>query len=103
MKGKVCVVKNYDTFSRDCSEYNKLEVVANNLTLKSPRRYKYFVSDVYADFGRGKVWTTILAMNGSGETYQFLDAQKRKEIFERDDLENVVDEILNDKYCLDRA
>lgn len=94
------VIRRYEPGTR---EYEKLEEAARLLTEKSPRGYRYYVGVTYSNFGYAWIWTTILCDGGGNGGYQALMPHDQKAIFESDDLEAVVDEILGDKYCPDKV
>lgn len=93
-------------FSAESEEYRLLERLAEKLTEKSPKKYKYFVGKTYFDFGQNWEWTTVLCKRKRSDEYQALTPSDQISLFECDGtdaaLEKLADKILNDKFCPDR-
>ena len=49
----------YRIVSKDDSMYEKLSIVADELTRQSRSKSKYVVRDTILDFGKGIMWTTV--------------------------------------------
>lgn len=84
------------------TEYAKLKLVADMLTIYSPNKAKYIVGVTYFDFGQDWKWTTIIRKNF--HECQILSPREWELIVASetiDDLFNVVYEITNDKYNMD--
>ena len=88
-------------------EHEKILKAAMKLTEYSPNRYKYYIGNVYFDFGAGLMWTTVLCDKGCGRgSYQALCPRDQKSIIlaETDEqIEVIVREILADEYCPDKV
>lgn len=96
-------------FEKDSREYDLLSRLANVLSQKSPRRYRYFVGETYFDYGQGWMWTTVLCSTGSGDcldSYQALCPRDQRRVLECDGspeaVAEVADAVLADKFCPDR-
>lgn len=83
-------------------EYARLERAAKILTEFSPRKYVYKVEDIYFDFGRNWLWTTIIAYRADGESYQALDPVRHEQILNSENLLWTLSEIIQNKYWLDK-
>lgn len=80
-----------------------LEAVAQSLTRKSPRGFRYYVGETYFDYGQDWKWTTILVEGGITGSYQALCPREHEEIiFEQYEAEEMADRILAGRFCPDR-
>lgn len=82
--------------------YKRLEKVAEILTAGSPTGTVFTVGETYFDFGQNWKWTTILANSPKYGSYQALNPRNHEEIMTADNLFNVVADITNGKFWLDK-
>lgn len=88
-------------------ERKQLETAAAMLTLYSPCKYIYYVSETYFDYGQGWKWTTILCSKPDSRwgDYQALSPRNQEQIIEADSPEKLaaaVSEVFSGKFCPDR-
>ena len=84
-------------------EWMLLEAVAQALTRKSPRGWRYYVGETYFDYGQDWSWTTILCDGGITGSHQALNPREHEEIiFEEYEAEEMADRILAGRFCPDR-
>ena len=79
-------------------EFERLVEVAMLLTKKSPKRFWYYVSETFFDYGQNWKWTTIMCTRGD-DTWQALNPREQEEIVFANDtkrLEKVAKMILED-------
>ena len=89
---------------RDEPEYKKLVAVASALEMLSPNNMKYYVNDVYLDFGQKWMWTTISRKDDWCDV-QVLNPRDWKDVMcieTAEDLALVVEHIRDDKYFRDK-
>lgn len=92
-------------FLKDSPEYKRLQRVAAMFTRASPNRRMYFVGKTCYDLRQGWQWTTILC-EGSFGAYQVLTPTEQSRILNavaEDEIWDVIQEVLNDRYCPDRV
>ena len=88
-----------DVFPRDSEEYEKLEKVADYLTNYSPNNIYYRVEKTYFDFGQNWMWTTIIAYDKKGSSWQAIYPKVQEDILLSDsdeELEEVAKNILRE-------
>ena len=80
-------------------DYKKMEVVAMMLESKSPNKARYTVRNVYLDFGQNWMWTTI-CREGYNDCQVLCPRDWRKIVLADSfsELDQIADEIRNDKY-----
>lgn len=86
-------------FSRDSEEYEKLEKVADYLTNYSPNNIYYRVEKTYFDFGQDWMWTTIIAYDKKGNSWQAIYPKVQEDILLSDsdeELEEIAKKFLRE-------
>lgn len=92
-----------DIFPVASEEYKRLEEVAQALTRKSPRGYRYYVGETYFDYGQDWSWTTILCEGGMFGIYQALNPREQEAVIMGDYTpDELADMVLDGKFCPDR-
>ena len=84
-------------YPRDSKGYENLKTAARLLTEYSPNGHTFTVRETYFDFGRGWMWTTIIAEKPNGDTYQALYPRDHKKIIDAEypsDIKDIVLEML---------
>lgn len=91
-------------FAKGSEEYNRLNMMADILTEKSPNGYKYYVGDCYFDMGQDWMWTTIICDKTDGYSYQALyPVEHERIIHARDDeFNSIANDFFSSKYCPDK-
>lgn len=90
-------------FPAGSEEYQKLAAVAEALTKKSPKGYRYEVGETYFDYGQDWSWTTILCEGGIFGGYQALCPRDQEEIILGNHTpEEMADRVLASRFCPDR-
>ena len=69
------------TFKYDSKEHDALVTVARILNTFCTNGYRFYVDDIYYDYGQAWMWTTIIADNG-GDSYQILCPRDHELIIE---------------------
>ena len=87
------------TFNIDSEEYNRLKVVAEELTKTSPNKHKYCVKDVYLDIGQDWMWTTIINITVG---YQVLSPRNWFDIVNGVSVSDIVKELTTGTYWQDK-
>ena len=93
-------------FKNGAEERNLLDRMAMMMTLKSPKRYRYYVGETYFDFGQDWQWTTVLCRSGVSGGYQALSPVMQEKVCMSDGsfkaLAVLADEVFESKFCPDR-
>ena len=95
------MIKVYEAYEQ---EYKALRVAAAALEMQSPNNTVYRVEDTYFDFGRGLIWTTIIAHPVTGNDWQVLNPHEHDLITscDLDCIYEAVHSVVTDKYNPDR-
>ena len=100
------MTQNYiRVFSAFANERRHLEAAAELLSEKSPNKSTYYVGETWFDYGQRWAWTTILCETSKGNSYQAINPSEQEEIIGAltyEQLEQIVDRILADKFCPDK-
>ena len=92
--GDECVVQP------DSREYQLLKKVAKKLNQDSSNKHKYYVKDVYLDYGQDWMWTTICDETAQ---CQVLSPRQWKEILnEEKSEEEFLKDFFEDEFCQDK-
>ena len=95
------------TFTSNQPEYHLLEELANKLMELSPNGFKYWIDDVYLDYGSRWMWTTVLAEDTISpyfqSTYQAISPAEWLSLMNGEDITYIAEHVLCDKYCPDRV
>lgn len=86
----------------DIKEYNNLKLAAYILEKTSPNSHTYTVKNTYLDYGQDWSWTTIIDETAEA---QILNPKEWKKLISANstrEVDEIVDEIKNDKYFLDK-
>lgn len=70
--------------------YKNLEIAAMVAEMLSPNGMKYVIEDTYFDLGQCRMWTTLVAYKGNGDSYQALYSKEWEQIVEATDPEQIV-------------
>ena len=93
------------TFEPGQEEYELLEALADKLMELSPNGFKYWVDDVYLDYGSKWMWTTIISEDTISpyfqSTYQALSPAEWLALMNGEDITEIAKHVLSDKYCPD--
>lgn len=94
------------TFEPGQEEYELLEALADKLMELSPNGFKYWVDDVYLDYGSKWMWTTIISEDTVSpyfqSTYQALSPAEWLALMNGEDITEIAKHVLSDKYCPDK-
>lgn len=94
------------TFEPGQEEYELLEALADKLMELSPNGFKYWVDDVYLDYGSKWMWTTVVAEDTISpyfqSTYQALSPAEWLALMNGEDITEIAEHVLSDKYCPDK-
>ena len=94
------------TFEPGQEEYELLEALADKLMELSPNGFKYWVDDVYLDYGSKWMWTTIISEDTISpyfqSTYQALSPAEWLALMNGEDITEIAEHVLGDKYCPDK-
>lgn len=93
-----------EVYSKGSDMDKKLNRVASFLTAMSPKGYRYYVDDIYFDYGQNWMYTTVIADDGDGG-YQALNPRQQGKVFfanSIDELYEIAKEVLSGDYTPDR-
>lgn len=90
-------------FPAGSDEYKRLSAAAAMLTVKSPKKSRYYVGETYFDYGQDWKWTTVLCDGSEWGSYQALNPREQEEILlcDMSELDKITNEVLADKFCPD--
>ena len=93
------------TYKRGTPQYTALEAAAKLLEVSSKKGMKYSVEDVYFDMGQDWMWTTVIAYESDGDSWQALNPSEQALITDIGTVEAIfqaVESVRNDKYNPDK-
>lgn len=93
------------TYKKGTPQYTALEAASKLLEVSSKKGTKYAVEDVYFDLGQNWMWTTVIAYDRNGGSWQALNPREQDLITDIGTVEAIfqaVESVRNDKYNPDK-